>query len=127
MFRQSAEGLGDRYDPPVSLAEMTEAAIALLSRNPHGFKEALLLTRDTLGTYLADTWLRLDPDYLHYAAVAEAFEIVDREINGGKYLRLIRGNFAMRDIGYVRVGPQLTPPAESSHIRSVRTLVPLLL
>jgi alkaline phosphatase len=37
MFRQSAEGLGDRYDPPVSLAEMTEAAIALLSRNPHGF------------------------------------------------------------------------------------------
>ncbi|HEU0116769.1 MAG TPA: alkaline phosphatase [Thermomicrobiales bacterium] len=37
MFRQSAEGLGDRYDPPVSLAEMTEAAIDILSRNRRGF------------------------------------------------------------------------------------------
>jgi len=37
MFRQSAEGEGDRYDPPVSLADMTEAAIDLLSRNPNGF------------------------------------------------------------------------------------------
>ena len=37
MFRQSAEGQGDRYDPPISLAEMTEAAIDLLSRNPSGF------------------------------------------------------------------------------------------
>ncbi|HET7094089.1 MAG TPA: alkaline phosphatase [Thermomicrobiales bacterium] len=37
LFRQTAEGLGDRYDPPVSLAEMTEAAIDVLSRNPRGF------------------------------------------------------------------------------------------
>jgi hypothetical protein len=93
-------------------------------RNPDGFKEALLLTRDTLGTYLADTWSRLNADYLTYIDVAEAFEEVDREFSGGRYKRLIRGNFDMRDIGYVRVGPQLAPLGKNSHVNSVRTLVP---
>jgi alkaline phosphatase len=37
MFVQSVEGDGDMYDPPVSLAEMTGAAINVLSRNPDGF------------------------------------------------------------------------------------------
>ncbi len=37
MFVQSAEGEGDAYDPPVSLAEMTGAALDVLSRNPEGF------------------------------------------------------------------------------------------
>jgi len=37
LFVQSAEGEGDAYDPPVSLAEMTAAAIEVLSRNPDGF------------------------------------------------------------------------------------------
>lgn len=37
MFVQSAEGHGDAYDPPVSLAEMTAAALNVLSRNPSGF------------------------------------------------------------------------------------------
>ena len=37
MFRQAPEGERDGYDPPVSLAEMTAAAIAILSRNPEGF------------------------------------------------------------------------------------------
>ena len=93
-------------------------------RNPDGFKEALLLTRDTLGTYLADTWSRLNADDLNYRAVAEAFEDVDREFSGGNYQRLIRGNFDMRDIGHVRVGPQLAPLGKDSHVNSVRTLVP---
>ena len=93
-------------------------------RNPDGFKEALLLTRDTLGTYLADTWSRLNADYLNYIDVAEAFEEVDREFSGGRYKRLIRGNFDMRDIGSVRVGPQLAPFGKNSHVNSVRTLAP---
>jgi hypothetical protein len=93
-------------------------------RNPDGFKEALLLTRDTLGTYLADTWSRLNADYLNYIDVAEAFEEVDREFSGGRYKRLIRGNFDMRDIGSVRVGPQLATLGKNSHVNSVRTLVP---
>ncbi|MDP9363554.1 MAG: alkaline phosphatase [Chloroflexota bacterium] len=37
LFRQRSEGQGDSYDPPVSVAELTEAAIALLARNPDGF------------------------------------------------------------------------------------------
>lgn len=37
LFVQSTEGLGGSYDPPVSLAEMTSAAIDNLSRNPEGF------------------------------------------------------------------------------------------
>ncbi len=37
MFEQTAEGGGGSYDPPVTLAEMTGAAIEILSRNPAGF------------------------------------------------------------------------------------------
>ncbi|MFM9105495.1 MAG: alkaline phosphatase [Chloroflexota bacterium] len=37
LFVQSAEGEGDAYDPPVSLAAMTAAAIDVLSRNERGF------------------------------------------------------------------------------------------
>jgi alkaline phosphatase len=37
LFVQSAEGDGDSYDPPVSLADMTAAAIDVLSRQPEGF------------------------------------------------------------------------------------------
>jgi alkaline phosphatase len=36
-FDQTAEGLDAAYDPPVSLADLTAAAIAILSRNPEGF------------------------------------------------------------------------------------------
>ena len=36
-FVQTEEGLGAVYDPPVSLADLTTAAISILSRNPNGF------------------------------------------------------------------------------------------
>ncbi len=36
-FVQTEEGLGASYDPPVSLADLTSAAIGILSRNPAGF------------------------------------------------------------------------------------------
>ena len=36
-FRQAEEGSGAVYDPPVPLADLTSAAIDILSRNPHGF------------------------------------------------------------------------------------------
>ena len=36
-FTQSEEGSGAEYDPPVSLADLTSAAIDILSRNPAGF------------------------------------------------------------------------------------------
>lgn len=37
LFRQSGEGDGAHYDPPVSLPALTEAAIRLLSRHSEGF------------------------------------------------------------------------------------------
>jgi len=37
LFRQRPEGQGDVYDPPLTLAEMTSAAIRILNRNPAGF------------------------------------------------------------------------------------------
>ena len=37
LFRQFPEGRGDKYDPPVSLAELTASALAVLSRHDRGF------------------------------------------------------------------------------------------
>ena len=93
-------------------------------KDPDGFKMALLHTRDILGTYLADLWDLIQTDDLTYADIAQVFEDIDQELNAGRYSRLIRGNFEMRDIGYVRIGPQLRPLGEDSHTASVRTLVP---
>ena len=66
----------------------------------------------------------IQTDDLTYVDIAQVFEDIDQELNAGRYSRLIRGNFDMRDIGYVRVGPQLRPLGEDSHAASVRTLVP---
>ncbi len=95
------------------------------ARDPDGFKLALVDARDILGTYLADTWQRLARNDLNFVDVARAFEAVDIEHTGGRFGRLIRGNFDLRDIGLVKVGPQLEPLKEDSHANSVRTLVPL--
>lgn len=119
------EELSDRllgsslYQPEMQM--LFDAAFA---RHPHGFKEALLQARDIFGTCLAETWTRLDPDHLGYADVAEVFEDVDLDLTGGRFRRVIRGNFDMRDIGYVLVGPQLQPFGAGSHAASPRTLIP---
>jgi hypothetical protein len=119
------EDLSDKLLATPAYAPVMQAHFdRAFARNPDGFKEALLLARDTLGTYLADTWSRLDAAYLDYLDVARTFEAVDRDTSGGRFQRLIRGNFDMRDIGFVRIGPQLAPMHEDSHIDSVRTLVP---
>ncbi|MEM8840164.1 MAG: hypothetical protein AAGD47_00155 [Pseudomonadota bacterium] len=95
------------------------------AKHPEAFKLALIDARDVMGTYLADTWQRLDRRGLNFADVADAFLAVDRAHTGGRYERLIRGNFEMRDIGLVEVGPQLEPLAADSHANSVRTIVPI--
>ncbi len=89
------------------------------------FKLALIDARDILGTYLADTWQILDRNDLNFVDVARVFEHVDKEHTGGRFQRLIRGNFDIRDIGWVEVGPQLEPLKEDSHANSVRTVIPL--
>jgi hypothetical protein len=119
------EHLADMLFEDPRYAPMVQAGFdRAFDRNPDGFKLALLDTRDLFGTYLAETWMRLDADHLNYIDVADTFEAVDRDLSGGRYRRHIRGNFDMRDIGYVRVGPQLEPFGHDSHAGSVRTLVP---
>ncbi|CTQ56587.1 hypothetical protein LP7551_05147 [Roseibium album] len=92
---------------------------------PEKFKLALIDARDILGTYLADTWQLLNRNDLNFVDVARAFEQVDREHTGGRFQELIRGNFDLRDIGWVKVGPQLESLKKDSHANSVRTLMPL--
>ncbi|WP_415715206.1 hypothetical protein [Roseibium sp.] len=92
---------------------------------PENFKLALIDARDILGTYLADTWQKLDRNDLNFVDVARAFEQVDRSHTNGRFQKLIRGNFDLRDIGWVEVGPQLEPLQKDSHANSVRTLMPL--
>ncbi len=92
--------------------------------DPEGFRLSLLQARDYLGSYLADTWMMLDPDLLSYFGVGQALEAVDTAITGGRYRSIIRGNFAMREIGLVQPGPRLAPPGPDSHSASLRTFVP---
>jgi hypothetical protein len=125
LISEALEDLSDRLLATPAYAVIIQALFdEAFVLAPDGFKAALLHTRDILGTYLADTWDVIERDDLTYVDVATVFETVDRAMSGGRYQRLIRGNFDMRDIGYVRVGPQLRPLAEDSHAASVRTLVP---
>lgn len=95
------------------------------NENPEGFRVALLEARDYLGSYLADAWQLLDPDYLSYYGVGQALEEVDRQITGGEFLPIIRGNFLTREIGLYTPGPKIEKKGVESHSASVRTMVPL--
>ena len=85
---------------------------------------ALVEARDLLGSYLADAWEMLDADMLSYFGVERALLVVDQEITGGAFRRIIEGNFRMREIGLTRPGPRLSKPDGTSHVSSVRTLKP---
>ncbi|WP_170474229.1 hypothetical protein [Ruegeria arenilitoris] len=94
------------------------------AENPEGFRIALVEARDLLGSYLADAWEMLDADMLSYFGVERALLVVDQEITGGAFRRIIEGNFRMREIGLTRPGPRLSKPDGTSHASSVRTLKP---
>ncbi len=97
---------------------------AFYARDPHGFKEALLLARDYLGTYLADAWQMLDPRTISYRGVGNALIDIDEDITGGRFRRIIKQNFEMRDIGRAKPGPRLKKPDKQSHLFSDRTVTP---
>lgn len=119
------EDLSDRLEGTPHYAEVMQALFdRRFAADPEGFRLALIEARDYLGTYLADTFALLDPDMLSYLGVGQALEQVDRQITGGQFLPIIRGNFLMREIGLVASGPRLAPPDEGSHSASVRTMVP---
>ncbi|WP_170464740.1 hypothetical protein [Ruegeria arenilitoris] len=119
------EDLSDRLeDSPDYSTVMQGIFDARYAENPDGFRIALLEARDFLGTYLADTWERLDADMLSYFGVEKALLTVDQEITGGAFRNIIEGNFRMRDIGLTTAGPRLPDPDEDSHSNSVRTQTP---
>ncbi len=119
------EDLSDRLEDSPEYSDVMQAHFdARYALNPEGFRIALIEARDYLGSYLADAWSLLDPDMLTYFGVEQAMLAVDRDITGGAFQRIIKGNFRMRDIGVVQVGPRLADPDETSHAVSTRTRVP---
>jgi hypothetical protein len=88
------------------------------------FRAAFIAARDYWGRALAETWKRMSPDFLEYAAFADLLLDVDRELSGGRFQQEMIESFVWRDIGRVRVGPRLSPPDRHSHAFSPRTIVP---
>ena len=127
LISPEVEDLSDQLEGRPEYEEVMQSLFdEAFARDPGGFREALLEARDIIGTYLADTWSLLDSDAPSYAEVGATLELVDREITGGRYRRLIRSNLRMRDIGLVVPGPRLSPPGPESHSFSARTIRPEL-
>jgi hypothetical protein len=125
LISQEMEDLSDQLEGDPDYGEIMQTLFdARYALDPEGFRLALLEARDYLGSYLADAWAMLDPNMLSYYGVGQALEEVDLAITGGQFLRIIRGNFQMREIGLIVPGPRLEPPGADSHSASVRTLVP---
>ena len=119
------EDLSDKLEGDESYSIiMQEKFDHFYRQNPEGFKEALLLARDYLGTYLADAWRLLDSETLSYQGVCIALQDVDKFITGGRYSHIIANNFRMREIGLVKPGPRLEKMAPNSHLFSDRTITP---
>ncbi|WP_155147721.1 hypothetical protein [Roseibium sp. RKSG952] len=119
------EDLSDKLEDSPDYNEVMQNIFdARYEQNPEGFRIALLEARDYLGTYLADTWEKLDADMLSYFGVEKALLAVDQEITGGAFRNIIEGNFRMREIGLTTAGPRLPEADENSHANSVRTKIP---
>ncbi len=119
------EDLADQIERRPECQDLIQALFdEAYAADPEGFKQALLEARDYMGVTLARTWSRLSLHHLSYERVRDVLLEVDRELNDGRYQRLILNNFRWREIGTARVGPRLSPPTPESHAFSVRTIVP---
>ena len=125
LISERSEDLSDRLEGDPDYANVVQPIFdAAYGANPHGFKQALLDARDTMGTYLAHALTLLPTNFLAYTDVAEALLRVDQAINGGRYRSPIEVNFAKRGIGLVDVGPRIAEPQPGNHFDSARTVVP---
>jgi hypothetical protein len=106
----------DRVIQPVFDAAYIEA--------PGEFRDALVASRDVLGTYLAETWRQLSPDNLSYVDVGRTLLSVDQMLSGGLYRENILRNLRQRAIGRARVGPRLGRPGPHNHFGVDRTFMP---
>ncbi len=120
-----AEDLADQYEyRPHYQAFIQQLFDEAYAGNEIEFKEALKQSRDIMGSYLAETWRRLPPDYLTYQLIGEILSEVDRDFSGGEYLRIIDNNFTYREIGLVAAGPQLARMPKENHMDSSRRMAP---
>jgi hypothetical protein len=78
--------------------------------NPDGFRVALLLARDFMGTYLADTWTALESRSLTYLGIWQALKAADHTISNGRYRTIIDTNFRLREIGQYTPGARRSRP-----------------
>lgn len=125
LISRELEDLSDRLEEdPEYQAVIQPLFDDAFAKNPTGFAEALIESRDYMGFALANVWKRLRIETLDYADVFETFIEVDRDMTGGRYGRLIDTNMRNRGIGVISAGPRLAPPDEKSHAFSDRTAVP---
>ena len=97
---------------------------AAFAHDRASFFAALVDARDYLGFALAATWKNLSADFFSYTEVGQVLLEVDRVMSGGQYSRAIVESFTWREIGTVKVGARLSPPAKHSHAFSSRTITP---
>ncbi|MEW9805361.1 hypothetical protein ABUE31_05100 [Mesorhizobium sp. ZMM04-5] len=125
LITHSQEDLSDRLEDSLDyflviqpiFDEAYEAA-------PEEFRDALVASRDELGMLLAETWRRLQPDDLSYAAVGATLRMVDQMMTGGRWRTIIDVNLRRRSIGFVDAGPRLRPPGPGDHFNLPRVFVP---
>ena len=84
----------------------------------------LEVARDHLGTLVADALPVFAYRHISFAEFGEALEDADRNISGGQLFGIIRKNFEMREIGFVKPGPRLKKPDKHSHSLTDRTITP---
>ncbi len=125
LISEQAEDLADLLQRDDQAQDVIQESFdRAYERDPQGFKDALLDARDQAALGLAATWQSLDVDGLTFQSVGEQLLLVDLDLNGGRYQRLIANNLRWRQIGEIRAGPRLSPPNKDSHIFSTRTQYP---
>lgn len=126
LISQSLEDLSDRMEGDPEYAAVIQPMFdRAYARNPGGFADALIASRDYMGFAMAALWERLSVETLDYADVYRTFVEVDHDMTGGRHGKIIHGNMRRRGIGIVKAGPRLMPPDEESHAFSDRTATPL--
>ena len=125
LISAQVEDLADEYEyRPEYQSKVQEMFDEAYTGRADDFREALIEARDVMGHYLAELWRRLPPDFLTYQLISEILTEVDHDFSGGEYRRIIANNFRYRDIGRVRVGPQLAKLPKENHMDSERRLTP---
>ncbi len=125
LISSELENLADLAENDASLdATLQDGFDSAYARDPEAFAHVLAAARDRLGALLAHAWMQLDARAMDFADVARAVLLSERELFGGRFVGLLRRNFALRGIGSVEVGPRMIAPSATSHLFSARTRTP---